>query len=47
MAPHKKVHKDMQKKPEQLHIAPFFTKPSLSTMFSLLFDDHDIFSQEP
>ena len=46
MAPHKKVHKDIQKKSEQLPITPFFTKPSLSTMFSALFDHHDNFSRE-
>jgi hypothetical protein len=36
----------MQKKPEQLLITPSFTKPSLSTMLSALFDHHDNFSQE-
>jgi hypothetical protein len=40
MAAHKKARKDMQKKLEQLHITPFFTKPSLSTMFSGLFVHH-------
>jgi hypothetical protein len=34
MAPYKKVHKDMQKKAEQLHITHFFTKSSLSTVLS-------------
>ena len=46
MAPYNKVHTDMQKMSEQLHITPFFTKPSLSTMFSVLFDDLGNFSQE-
>jgi hypothetical protein len=45
MAPYKKVPTDM-KKSEQLHIAPFFTKSSLSTLLSALFDHHDNFSQE-
>jgi len=46
MAAYNKVSEDMQKKSEQLHITPFFTKPSLSTLFSTLFDHHDNFSQE-
>jgi hypothetical protein len=46
MAEHKEVCKDVQKKSQQLHITPFFTKPSLSTLFSALFDHHDNFRQE-
>jgi len=46
MAPYKKVHKDMQKKPEQLHITPFITKLLISTMLSALFDHHGNFNQE-
>jgi len=46
MAPSKKVCKGVPMKTKQLHISRLFAKPSLSTMFSALFDHPDSFSKE-
>jgi hypothetical protein len=43
ITPYEKLHKDMQKESEKLHIIHFFTKFSLSTVLSALLDHHDNF----